>query len=82
MISLVEGIYIIAMLCGIIWLIRRLTRFLRVSAARREAETRWAASFSEDEFQAFLETLRQKRDSQTSQQEETGQSDGPQSKTM
>lgn len=82
MISLVEGFYILAMLCGIIWLIRRFTRFVRLSASRREAEARWAASFSEDEFQAFLETLRQKRDNQTNQQEEPGQSDSTQSKTM
>jgi hypothetical protein len=67
MILLVEGIYILAMLCGIIWLIRRLVRFVRVSVARREGEALWAESFSEGEFQTLLETLRQKRDNQGNQ---------------
>jgi hypothetical protein len=82
MILLFEGIYILAMLCGTIWLIRRIMRFVRVSAARREAEERWADTFSEGEFQAFLETLRQKRDNQANGISEPGQPKVPPSEPV
>ena len=73
MIWLIEGIYILALMCGIIWLTHRILRFIRVTEARKEAEAIWADSFAEDDFQALLETLRQKRDSQANEQTQTSQ---------
>lgn len=70
MILLVEVIYILALLCGVVWLVGRIMKFIRISTARKEAEEQWTESFSEDQFQAFLETLRQKRDSQANEQQD------------
>lgn len=72
MILLIEGIYILALLGGIVWSVSRIVKFIRISAARKEAEEQWSESFSEDQFQAFLETLRQKRDSQANEQQGAG----------
>ncbi len=73
MVWLVEGIYVVAMMAGIIWLTTRVIKFARSSTARKEGEARWAESFSDDGFQAFLETLRQKRDRQAAAENEAGE---------
>jgi hypothetical protein len=72
---LVEGIYVVALVGGLLWLTLRIRKFVRAAAARKEVEARWAESFSEVEFQAFLETLRQKRDSQEAVEKDSSKPD-------
>jgi len=75
MVWLIEGIYVSALAVGFIWLIIRIRRYIRSASARKETEAQWVESFSEDQFQAFLESLRQKRDSQATPQNEKTRSD-------
>jgi hypothetical protein len=57
----IAALYVAVMVVGIMWLIQRIVRYVHYTRARRVAEEMLTEQFQEDDFQSYLETLRQQR---------------------